>query len=170
MLKFNLEIKYVKTNKIEANDYNPNFVSNVNMELLKTSIEKNGFCYPIIVIYDESKETYIIVDGYHRYKILKEFYKSDVVPVIILESKSISDRMTSTIQFNRARGTHKIDGDANIVITLSKNGMNDEDICKYLGMCQDEVLRLKQSTGLKEAFIDHEFSNSWDELKEKLIK
>jgi ParB-like chromosome segregation protein Spo0J len=170
MLKFNLDIKYVETKLIEANDYNPNFVAKVNMELLKTSIEQNGFCYPVVVIYDCDKKKFVIVDGYHRYKILKEYYKSEVVPVIVLENFTINDRLTSTVQFNRARGTHKIDGDANIVNMLSKNGMCDDDICKYLGMCEDELLRMKQTTCLRESFSDHEFSKSWDELKEKLEK
>ena len=170
MLKFNLDIEYVKTEMIEANDYNPNFVSSLNMELLKISIEQNGFCYPVIVIYDDVKNKYVIVDGFHRYFILKDVYKSDIIPVIVLKGYTISQRMTTTVQFNRARGTHKIDGDANIVVMLSKNGMSDDDICKYLGMCEDEVLRLKQSTGLRDAFVDHVFSESWEELKEKLTR
>jgi len=165
MVKFNCDIKFVDINLIEANDYNPNIVSSVNMDLLKTSIEQNGFCYPIVVIYEQEK--YVIVDGFHRFKVLKEL-KSELAPVIILDHNLINDRMTATVQFNRAKGTHKIDGDANIVVTLSKNGMTDKDICKYLGMDEDEVLRLKQSTGLKEAFVNHEFSKSWNELKEKL--
>lgn len=169
-MKFNLDIKFVDICKVEANSYNPNFVSNVNMELLKTSIDLNGYCYPVVVIYDAIRDIYVIVDGYHRYKILKEHYKSDVVPVIVLEQHTMNERMSATVQFNRARGTHKIDGDANIVVALSKNGMSDDDICKYLGMCQDEIIRLKQSTGLLDAFVNHEFSESWEELKEKLSK
>lgn len=152
---------------VEANDYNPNIVSPVNMELLKTSIDQNGFCYPVIVIKD--KERYTIIDGYHRYKILKEHYHSKECPIIVLDH-DINKRMIATIEFNRARGTHQIDGDANIVVTLSKNGMCDSDICKYLGMSIDEILKLKQSTGLKDAFLDHKFSDSWDELKERLYK
>jgi len=168
MLKFNCNVQFVDINLVEANDYNPNVVSGVNMDLLRTSIEQNGFCYPVITIYDKDKNKYIIIDGFHRFKILKEL-KSDIVPIIILEH-SMNGRMAATVQFNRAKGTHKIDGDAHIVVTLSKNGMSDSDICKYLGMSQDEVLKLKQSTGLKEAFSNHEFSKSWDELKEKLCK
>lgn len=165
MLKFNCDVKFIDINLVEANDYNPNFINRVNMDLLKTSIEQNGYCYPIIVIFDKDK--YVIIDGYHRYKILKEVFKSKIIPVIVLDH-SLNERITATVQFNRARGTHKIDGDAHIVVTLSKNGMIDDDICKYLGMCKDEVLRLKQSTGLKESFLNHEFSKSWPELKEKL--
>jgi len=167
MLKFNLDIQFVDINLVEANDYNPNFVCHVNMDLLRVSIEENGFCYPIVAVYDDEKKKYVIVDGYHRYKILRDEYKSDVVPIVLLKNE-MNKRMSATIQFNRARGVHKIDGDANIVVTLSKNGMEDKDICKYLGMDEDEVLRLKQSTGLKSAFADYEFSKSWDELKEKL--
>ena len=170
MLNFNCKnIIFVDIDLVEANEYNPNFVNTVNMALLKTSIDQNGFCYPVVVIYDAIKEKYVIIDGYHRYKILKEHYKSKTVPIIVLDH-SINERMTSTVQFNRARGTHKIDGDANIVVTLSKNGMPDADICKYLGMSIEEVLKLKQSTGLKDAFIDHVFSESWNELKERLYK
>lgn len=166
-ITFNFNVIFVDIDLVEANDYNPNFVSSVNMDLLKTSIDQNNFCYPVVVIYDKSKEKYVIIDGYHRYKILKDYYKSKVCPIVVLEH-NINERMTATVQFNRARGTHKIDGDANIVVTLSKNGMSDPDISKYLGMDEDEVLRMKQSTGLKEAFVNHQFSESWNELKEKL--
>lgn len=34
----------------------------------------------------------------------------------------------------------------------------------------DEVLRLKQITGLKEAFMNHEFSKSWEEFEGKYYK
>jgi ParB-like chromosome segregation protein Spo0J len=154
---------------VEANDYNPNFVNTVNMELLKTSIDQNGFCYPVVVIYDDIKKKYVIIDGYHRYKILRDHYKSETVPVIVLDH-DINKRMIATVEFNRARGIHKIDGDANIVVTLSKNGMSDADIGRYLGMSLEEILKLKQSTGLKDAFFNHKFSDSWEELKERLYK
>lgn len=166
-VQFNFNVKMVPIDLVEANDYNPNFVDSVNMDLLITSIDQNGFCYPIVTIFDHEKNKFVIIDGYHRYKLLRDHYKSDVCPVVVL-NHNINERMTATVQFNRARGKHKIDGDANIVVMLSKNGMSDSDISKYLGMDQDEVLRLKQSTGLKEAFANHEFSKSWDELKEKL--
>lgn len=169
MIEFSCkEIKFVNINLIEANDYNPNVVSSVNMDLLKISVEQNGFCYPLIVVCDKEKNKYVLIDGFHRLKILKEL-KSEIAPIIILKHQ-INERMKATVQFNRAKGIHKIDGDANIVVLLSKNGLSDEDICKYLGMDRDEVLRLKQSTGFKEAFSNHEFSESWNELKEKLTR
>lgn len=170
MLKFNCKkIIFVDIDLVEANDYNPNSVSSINMDLLKTSIDENGFCYPIVVIHDIERNRYVIIDGYHRYKILRDVYQSKTIPVIVLDH-GINKRMIATIHFNRARGTHRVDGDANIVVTLFKNGMSDADICKYLGMSIEEVLKMKQSTGLKDAFINHVFSESWEELKERLYK
>jgi ParB-like chromosome segregation protein Spo0J len=170
MLTFScMNVKLVDIDLVDANDYNPNTVAPVNMDLLATSIEQNGFCYAVVVILDESRGRYTIIDGFHRYKILKERFDSKVCPVIVL-NHSINERMTATMQFNRARGTHKIDGDANIVVTLSRNGMSDADISKYLGMSIEEILKLKQCLGLKEAFANHEFSKSWNELKERLYK
>ena len=87
------EVQMVDINKIRANDYNPNFVSSVNMELLKTSVDQNGFCYPVIVIKDEKKDDYVIIDGYHRYSILKGHYKAKECPVIVLDH-AINERMT----------------------------------------------------------------------------
>ena len=55
-------------------------------------------------------------------------------------------------------------------LDLSKAGWNDEEICKKLGMELDEVIRLKQITGLKEAFQNHDFSKSWEEFETKYYK
>ena len=41
-------------------------------------------------------------------------------------------------------------------------------ICEYLGMELDEVIRLKQISGLKEAFADHVFSKSWEEFERRV--
>lgn len=167
--KFNVyNVKEVPISSVSANGYNPNVVASVEMKLLITSIDNSGFCFPVIVI-EESVGKYIVVDGYHRYKVLRDHYNSPTIPVVVLDL-NMDQRMASTVRFNRARGSHKIDGDANIVMSLSKNGMTDSEISKNLGMSLEEILRLKQSTGLKEAFANHEFSKSWEELKERLYK
>ncbi len=44
---------------------------------------------------------------------------------------------------------------------------SDNKIGKELGM-EKEELSLKQVTGLKSAFLNHEFSESWDEFVKKL--
>lgn len=160
-----LDVKMVPTNKVVANDYNPNSVAPPEMKLLKLSIEEDGYTQPIVTYFDGDK--YVIVDGFHRYRCAVEYFKLNEVPVVII-NKNIDERMASTIRHNRARGTHAIRGMSDIVLSLSRGGWSDIEISKHLGMDAEEVLRLKQITGLKEAFANHEFSKSWEEFESKL--
>ena len=120
------------------------------MKLLKLSIEKDGYTQPIVTYYDGEK--YIIVDGFHRYRCAKEYFKLKEIPIVVID-KNINERIASTIRHNRARGTHSIRGMSDIVLMLIRGGWSDSRIAEYLGMEIEEVLRLKQITGLKEAFI-----------------
>ena len=49
-----------------------------------------------------------------------------------------------------------------IVVELSRRNWSDEKIGRELGMDPDEVLRLKQISGLAELFADEEFSEAWE--------
>jgi ParB-like chromosome segregation protein Spo0J len=159
-----MDVKLVDINKVYANDYNPNSVAPPEMKLLKLSIEEDGYTQPIVTYFDGAK--YIIVDGFHRYRCAKEYFNLKVVPVVVI-NKDINERMASTIRHNRARGTHAIKGMSDIVLMLIRGGWSDVDISKHLGMDAEEVLRLKQITGLKEAFANHKFSKSWEEFESK---
>lgn len=162
-----LDAILVPIDKIIANDYNPNKVAKPEMLLLKKSIEDNGFCFPIVVIYDDVADIYIVIDGFHRYTVAKDYLGLTEIPVVVLK-QSIKQRMAATIQFNRARGTHQILDMSKIVADLYEKGMNDDQIMESLGMEKDEVIRLKQVSGLKEAFGNYEFSKSWEELRYKI--
>ena len=161
-----MDVKMIPLSKIQANDYNPNRVANPEMKLLKLSIEEDGYTQPIVVYYDKDIDKYIVVDGFHRYRCAKEYFNLDEVPCTVID-KDIDDRIASTIRHNRARGTHQIIDMSKIVLELAKDGWGNEEICKKLGMELDEVIRLKQITGLKEAFAGHEFSKSWIEFESK---
>ena len=160
-----LDVKLVDINLLQANYYNPNSVAPPEMKLLRLSIEEDGYTQPIVTYFDGSK--YVIVDGFHRYRCAKEYFKIKEVPVVVI-NKNIDERMASTIRHNRARGTHAIKGMSDIVLSLTKAGWADLEVAKHLGMDAEEVLRLKQITGLKEAFANHEFSKSWNEFESKL--
>lgn len=164
-----LESKLVDINKLEANYWNPNKVAHPEMMLLKKSIEDNGFCFPIATIYDKDRDKYIIIDGYHRYLCSKKYLNLEKVPVVVLDH-DLKMQMSATIQFNRARGTHQIPDMSKMVVALTVQGWNDLEICKHLGMELDEVIRLKQISGLKEAFANHTFSKSWEEYEQKIDK
>lgn len=159
-------VQAVPIDKVQANDYNPNKVAPPEMELLETSIWEDGYTQPVVCFYDEEKDKYIVVDGFHRFTVLKTSKRirereGDYLPVVVIE-KDISDRMASTIRHNRARGSHNIDLMSNIVAELVEMGKGDAWICKHIGMSKDELLRLKQITGLASLFENRDFSDSWD--------
>jgi ParB-like chromosome segregation protein Spo0J len=153
--------------KIRANEYNPNKVAPPEMKLLYESIKADGYTMPIVCYYNKEEDVYEIVDGFHRYSIMKKYpdiYEREQghLPVSVID-KQIGDRMASTIRHNRARGTHDVDLMSNIVAELKNIGRSDRWISKHLGMDLEEILRLKQITGLASLFADKDFSKSWVE-------
>lgn len=162
-----LDIRLVNREDIKANNYNPNNVPADKMELLKQSIIDNGFCFPIVTIWSEEEQKYIIIDGFHRFTMCApEWLDIEQVPVVVLDH-GISQRMAATIQFNKARGVHEIDGDADIVKSLSEQGLSDADICKHLGLDAETVLRYKQLTGILDLFKNVEYSQAWEIVEDE---
>jgi ParB-like chromosome segregation protein Spo0J len=159
-------VKAVPIEKIQANSYNPNAVAPPEMKLLYQSILSDGYTMPIVCYYLSEIDKYEIVDGFHRYTVMlkhRDIYKREngMMPVVVIE-KDVSNRMASTIRHNRARGSHSIELMSNIVSELVQSGMSDAWILKNIGMDADELLRLKQITGLMLLFKDCEFSNFID--------
>ena len=93
--------------------------------------------------------------------------ESGKLPVSVID-KPIDCRMASTIRHNRARGSHDVDLMSNIIKELHELGRSDAWISKHLGMDRDEILRLKQITGLASLFRDVEFGQAWRAVEEKL--
>lgn len=158
-------VRAVPMDKIRANSYNPNSVAPTEMALLETSIWEDGYTMPVVCYYLPDEDIYEIVDGYHRYTTLKTSKRifereNGLLPVVVID-KDESNRMASTIRHNRARGSHSIDLMSNIVAELTQSGMSDAWILKHVGMDKDELLRLKQITGLAALFKDKEFSEAW---------
>lgn len=159
-------VKAVPIEKIQANSYNPNSVAPPEMKLLYKSILEDGYTMPIVCYYLSDIDKYEIVDGFHRYTIMlkhKDIYEREngMLPVSVID-KPINERVASTIRHNRARGTHSIELMSNIVSELVDSGMSDAWIMRNIGMDADELLRLKQITGLAKLFKDRDFSNSWE--------
>lgn len=152
----------VPLEKIRANAYNPNSVASPEMALLETSIWEDGYTMPVVCYYLADEDVYEIVDGYHRYTILNTSKRirereNGILPVVVIE-KDLSNRMASTIRHNRARGSHSIELMSKIVAELVESGMSDAWILRHIGMDKDELLRLKQITGLASLFANREFS------------
>ena len=155
----------VPVEKVVPNTYNPNAVAPPEMRLLYDSIKNDGYTMPIVCYHDKAEDQYIIVDGFHRYRIMLEhpdIYQREhgLLPVSVIE-KPLEQRMASTIRHNRARGSNVVDLMGNVVKELHELGRSDAWISKHLGMERDEILRLKQITGLAALFKDIEFGQAW---------
>lgn len=156
-----------KSSNVEANEYNPNSIPPPEMQLLHESISNDGYTMPIVSYNDD--KIIRIVDGFHRRE--TEIRNKDIsestlghVPLTTIRDKQtgLSDRMASTIRHNRARGSHNIELMSQIVTELVEMGKGDAWICKHVGMSPDELLRMKQITGLASLFQNKDFSNSWN--------
>lgn len=160
-------VLWVKADLVNANDYNPNTVAPPEMKLLHTSIIQDGYTQPIVAFPEDGE--YTTIDGFHRNRVGKEY--KDVrervlgyLPITIINSSRAdkSDRIAATIRHNRARGKHQVKAMSDIVVELSRRNWSDERISKELGMDSDEVLRLKQITGIAELFQDKSYSEAWE--------
>lgn len=161
-------VTWVKTDNITANDYNPNSVAKIEMQLLEVSILNDGYTQPVVTWKPKQDEPLReVVDGYHRNLVAKN---STIIrerifgylPVVTTNNTDKSSRIASTIRHNRARGKHGIDAMSDIVVELKNRNWNNERISRELGMEEDEILRLCQITGLADLFADRDFSKSWD--------
>lgn len=164
-------VKPVPLDKIRANDYNPNHVAPMEMRLLYRSIKEDGYTMPIVCIHDCKDDTYHIVDGYHRYRVMVEHddireRENGMLPVAVID-KPIEDLYAATVRHNRARGTHDISLMAAIVSRLDNAGWKPEKIARELGMDGEEVLRLKQVSGLPSIYAGSEFGRAWVPGKEE---
>ena len=138
-------VRAVPIEKIVANSYNPNIMAPPEMRLLELSIWEDGYTMPCVCYYLEEDDLYEIVDGYHRYLVMKQSQRiydreKGMLPVTVIE-KDISNRMASTIRHNRARGMHNLELMTEIVTELVKSGMSDKWIMRNIGMDKNELLR-----------------------------
>lgn len=154
-------VRWVPTDTVHANDYNPNTVAAPEMELLEVSIANDGFTQPIVVW--ETEDGYEVVDGFHRHLVGQKLGMTHL-PVVVINNDRTErgDRIAATIRHNRARGKHQVGAMSEIVQELARRNWNDKKIAKELGMEPDEVLRLKQITGLADLFADTDFSEAWE--------
>ncbi len=159
----------VPIEKIVPNTYNPNAIAPPEMKLLYDSIKEDGYTMPIVCYYVKEDDQYVIVDGFHRYRVMLDYpdireREGGMLPVSVID-KSIDNRMA--IRHNRARGTHDVDLMSNIIQELHELGRSDAWISRHLGMDRDEILRLKQITGLAALFKDVKFGQAWRPAEEE---
>jgi ParB-like chromosome segregation protein Spo0J len=167
-------IRWIPIERVHANDYNPNSVAKNEMRLLHTSIKHDGYTQPVVTVYDEENDRYVIVDGFHRYTTMRlnqdiRDTTGGLLPIVVID-KPINDRMASTVRHNRARGKHSITGMASMVFSMLENGWLDGAICNELGLEADELVRLKHVTGFSKLFENVEYRKSWETKNQITIR
>lgn len=145
-------LQWVDRERLRANDYNPNKVTEDNLKLLTQSILTNGWTLPIV-----ARPDYTIIDGFHRWTVagrepLKTALKGKVPVVIVDHHGDDSADVYGTITHNRARGTHLLEPMKAIVKRLLDDGKNIKEISKELGMKPEEIFRLSGFT--RDEFLD----------------
>lgn len=159
------KVRWVPLEQVVPNDYNPNSVAPNEMRLLYHSIKADGYTQPVVTIHNPETGLYEIVDGFHRYSIMKthddirEAYGGKL-PIVVID-KPINDRMASTVRHNRARGKHSVEGMTDMVFAMLDNGMSDADVCNELGLEPEELTRMKHVTGFSKLFEDSEYRRAW---------
>lgn len=145
-------LQWVDRDRLRANDYNPNKVSEDNLRLLVQSILTNGWTLPIVVRPDLT-----IIDGFHRWTVagrepLRTMLGGKVPVVIVDHQGDESADVYGTITHNRARGTHLLEPMKAIVKKLMDEGKTVKEIGKQLGMKPEEIFRLSGFT--REEFLN----------------
>lgn len=168
------DVRWVPIDKTEANSYNPNAVAPNEMRLLYHSIKNDGFTQPVVTFYDDERDRYIVVDGFHRRQTLMEHEDlrestGGRLPVVVID-KPINDRMASTVRHNRARGKHSVGGMGSLVFGMLDGGWSDEEVCAQLGMEADELVRLKHVTGFAKLFADVKYRRAWETRRQIKIR
>lgn len=158
-------VEWIPVGKVFANNYNPNSVATQEMKLLYRSVKADGYTQPVVVIHDDKKDRYVIVDGFHRYSIMrryKDIYAAceGKLPCVVLHNKTMNDLMASTVRHNRARGKHSINGMSNIVMEMLINGATDLEVCNELGLEPEELVRLKHITGYAKLYEHNEYTRA----------
>jgi hypothetical protein len=167
-------VRWIPVEKVHPNDYNPNSVAKIEMGLLYKSIKHDGYTQPIVTIYDQEADQYVIVDGFHRYftcKTNKDIYERNkgYLPCVVIE-KDINERMAATVRHNRARGEHSVAGMGNMVFEMLENGWSESEICNHLGMEPEEILKLKHITGFSRLFENVNYQKSWETKNQIKLK
>lgn len=156
-----LAVRLVPRDQVVANSWNPNSVPPEKMELLQQSIRDNGFCFPVVTIYDPDQDRFVVIDGFHRWTIFgPDWLDWRVIPIVVL-THDMAQRMTATIQFNKARGVHQVDLDADVIRALIEQGLSEEEIADRLKLDLDTIHRYKSLTGIAELFAKTPYSRAW---------
>jgi len=160
-------VEWVPAKDLKANDWNPNKMADNEVEMLDGSMIKYGMAQAIVSTHDET-----IIDGWHRnwrgsaHPVLSE-RMYHYLPIVRVKGDE-ADQREATLIFNETKGTHYIEKEGAVIRDLVELGRADEDISKNLGKSFEEIVRLKQITGIAASFANKQYSKAWGELDDEM--
>lgn len=168
---FNFEpidfVEWVTASTLEANGWNPNHMADNEKKMLVGSMRKFGMSQAIV-----SMKEGRIIDGWHRN------YTGSTDPVLsermfhylprVCVKGDEADQREATLLFNETKGKHYVEKEGQVIRDLVELGRADEELSKNLGKSSEELVRLKQITGIAARFANKEYSKAWGELDDKM--
>lgn len=142
---------------LKPNQYNPNKQEEAEFELLKLSIQKDGFTLPIVANKDN-----VIIDGEHRWRAALALGLKEV-PVVPLDLDETRMKL-STIRHNKARGTHDVALEAMIFQDLEKL-MGAGFIMTELQVDKDSLDAILNFQSAPEDLAGEVYGDSWEPVK-----
>lgn len=149
-----LQVEYVPVDSIQPNEYNPNRESDHEFTLLLNSITDHGFTQPIIVNMENT-----ICDGEHRWRAAQALGMTEI-PIVRVDMTPEQMRI-ATISHNRARGSHDIQLEVQVLRDLEALGALDW-AADSLMIGDDELAKLLEDIPAPEALADEDFSQAWE--------
>lgn len=144
-----LEVVKLPIDSVEPDPQNPNELPDDMMDTLKQDVKERGFVQPIVVRplgEVEGEKRYMLIDGEHRWRVLRDL-GFEVVPAVV-DDLSESDAKIRNITMNRLRGQLVPIKLAFLLADLHKH-ISEEELTRRLGMDASEfkdTLRLANFT------------------------
>ena len=147
--------------------YTSTEMTDTKLDLLYKSIKDDGYTSPILCFYDKATDAYCIVDGYYRYRVMKDhrdIYEREggMLPVCVLQ-KPLAEMIVSAYRHNLARGIPDVHFTSMMIKKLSELGKNDEYIKKHLGLNEDYLKRFKGLKSFAELYSELDGSENADQ-------
>ena len=153
MRRSSVEITDLPTAEIRPDPLNPNQVNDQMMAALRADILERGFVQPVLVRpvpTDADFDGYYIIDGEHRWKVLKEA-GAETVPCVI-DDAGEDDARLRLLSMNRLRGEFVPVKLAGLLAKLASQ-MNETELRERLGM-EDEEYAAALQIGSAGADVD----------------
>lgn len=158
-----LSVQYIPVTDVTPNSYNPNRQGEHEFDLLKRSINEDGFTQPVVAVKDPNDPSkVVIVDGEHRWRAASALgYKE--IPVVVVPMTPEQARI-ATLRHNKAKGSHDLELEAQVLRDLEKLGALDW-AQESLMMDDVEIQRLLEDVPAPVALASEDYGNAWEPAK-----